>query len=217
MNISLFRGGVRSENRKLDKSRPGAHHHSLMTSQIEFSARVRACALRMAESGVAALGGLFDLTSQRLVRFAATITRNQHDAEDAVQTALAKVASRPKLLCRADRPWPYLLRMVRNEALLARRRRRRWSSFGDLSDLLTLCRVDELEQEETHREVWSALRRLPPSQAEVVVLKIWEEMTFAQIAEILGIKADTAASRYRYAMERLSRSLASRHREVAHG
>lgn len=188
-----------------------------MMCQAEFCARVQASTQRMAESGVAALGGLFDLTSRRLVRYATTVTRNQHDAEDAVQTALTKVAAQPRLLCRADRPWHYLLRMVRNEALLACRKRRRYSFLGDLSDLLTRCRVDDVEQEETHRAVWSALRSLPTVQAEVVVLKIWEEMTFSQIAEILEVKPDTAASRYRYAMKKLSRRLSPRRREVTHG
>ncbi|MGI9458249.1 MAG: RNA polymerase sigma factor [Aeoliella sp.] len=188
-----------------------------MASSTDFADRVQVCADRLAESGVDALGGLFDLTSQRLVRFATTLSRNQHDAEDAVQAALAKVASEPKLLCRADRPWPYLLRMVRNESLLATRKRKRFSFLADLSDLLTRCPVDELEQEETHRAVWKALRGLPTAQAEVVVLKIWEEMTFAQLAEVLEVNHDTAASRYRYAVKRLTRSLATRHWEVTHG
>ena len=33
--------------------------------------------------------------------------------------------------------------------------------------------------------MWTALRSLPAAQAEVVVLKTWEGMTFAQIAEVL--------------------------------
>ena len=107
--------------------------------------------------------------------------------------------------------------MVRNEALQAARKGRKYSFLADLSDLLTRCPVDELEQEETHRAIWSALRRLPRPQAEVVVLKNWEEMTFAQIAEVLEIRPDTAASRYRYAMKRLSRSLSTRRWEVTHG
>jgi RNA polymerase sigma-70 factor, ECF subfamily len=49
---------------------------------------------------------------------------------------------------------------------------------------------------------------LPTDQSEVVVLKLWESLTFAQIAEMLQISPSTAASRYRYAMEKLSRSLA---------
>jgi RNA polymerase sigma-70 factor (ECF subfamily) len=103
--------------------------------------------------------------------------------------------------------------MVRNEALLVGRRRRQRSTFGDLSDLVTFCRVDELEREETHRKVWSALRKLPPEQAAVVVLKIWEEMTFAQIGQILDTPPNTVASRYQYAIAKLSRQLSLR-REV---
>lgn len=170
----------------------------------------------MAESGVSALGGLFDLTSQRLVRYATTITRNQHDAEDAVQATLVRVAGHVNLLCQADHPWPYLLRMVRNEALVIMRRKRRWSLVGNLADLLTRRLVDEVEQEESYRAVWSAIRSLPTPQAEVVVLKIWEQMTFAQIGDILELSACTAASRYRYAMEKLARKLTPADMEVSH-
>jgi RNA polymerase sigma-70 factor (ECF subfamily) len=168
----------------------------------------------LAESGVAALGGLYDLVSQRLIRYAVTITGNQHDAEDAVSTTLVRVADHLPLLAQARLPWSYLLRMVRNESLLIARRRRRWSGIDNLSDLRTHCRVDQLEQEEAYRAVWKALRKLPTAQAEVVVLKIWEELTFAQIAEILEVPANTAASRYRYAMEKLSQVLKPQCEEV---
>ena len=174
----------------------------------QFSKDVRECVQRLGESGVAALSGLFDLTSARLVRLAVTITRNQDDAEDAVQTALVRVADHPGLLGRADQPWYYLLRMVRNEALLILRRRKRALTLTSLSDLLTRTEVDEAEREETFRAIWSALRKLPVQQSEVVVLKIWEQLTFAQIGEVLEISASTAASRYRYGLEKLSRKLA---------
>ena len=165
-----------------------------------FSQLVQDCSDRLSANGVDALGALFDLTSHRLVRFAVTLTRNQHDAEDSVQTVLVRVAGRPQLLSAADCPWAYLLRMVRNEALLFGRRKQR-----------------RPETEETHRAVWSALRMLPPEQAEVVVLKIWEELTFAQIGQILELSPNTAASRYQYAMAKLSKSLSKQHREVRGG
>jgi RNA polymerase sigma-70 factor (ECF subfamily) len=44
---------------------------------------------------------------------------------------------------------------------------------------------------------------LPPEQRAIVHLKIWEELTFREIAAQLGIPADTAASRYRYALDKL--------------
>ena len=179
----------------------------LMTVPNRFSERVQLCADHLTESGVAALGGLYDLTSVRLVRFSATITGNGHDAEDAVAAALVRVATSPYQLAQAKRPWPYLLRMVRNESLQIVRRKRRCQAAGNLSDLRTRRLVDQAEQEEMHRAVWMALRKIPTAQAEVVVLKIWEEMTFAQIAEVLDLSPDTVASRYRYAMEKLFRSL----------
>ena len=117
-----------------------------MGDSIHFSEQVQICADRLTESGVAALGGLFDLTSVRLVRFAATITRNGHDAEDAVATALVRVATSPYQLSQAQRPWPYLLRIVRNEALGILRRQRWCQPAGNLSDLQTCHLVDQAEQ-----------------------------------------------------------------------
>ena len=180
-----------------------------MMDQCVFTERVRDCVDRLAATGVDALGALFDLTSHRLVRFALALTRNQHDAEDAVQSVLARVASTPRLLSRADEPWHYLLRMVRNESLVILRRRRRTLTLVGLTDLLTRTSVDQAEQEESFRAVWLALRRLPVRQSEVVVLKVWEGLTFAQIGDVLAVSPATATSRYRYALEKLTVLLAS--------
>ncbi|EMI54723.1 RNA polymerase, sigma-24 subunit, ECF subfamily [Rhodopirellula sallentina SM41] len=165
---------------------------------------MRTSARQLAELGEDSISGLIDLTSLRLVRFATTLTRNQHDAEDAVQATLVKIAAQPKRLHQCTDPWAYLLRMVRNESMLIMRRRPRWNLIGDVCDLLTRCRVDELEREESYREIWRAMRKLPTQQSEVVVLKIWEEMTFAEIAGVLDISPSTAASRYRYAIAKLN-------------
>ena len=188
-----------------------------MSGQFTFTERVRDCVDRLATTGVDALGPLFDLTSHRLVRFALTLTRNQHDAEDAVQTALVRVGSRPHLLSPTTCPWPYLLRMVRNEALLIARRQKRWTKAVNLNDLITSCRVDEVEREETYRAVWLALRTLPPEQAEVVALKLWEEMTFAQIGAILEESPNTIASRYQYAIAKLAKRLSKQNLGVGRG
>jgi RNA polymerase sigma-70 factor (ECF subfamily) len=187
-----------------------------MSPQTDFAHSVCDCAQRLAENGIDALGALFDLTSQRLVRLALAVTRNQHDAEDAVQTALVRLARQPRLLSEVNSPWAYLLRIVRNEALLVGRRRQRCVAAGNLTDLATIRRVDELEQAETHRAVWAALRTLPTEQAEVVVLKIWESLTFAQIAAILETSPNTVASRYQYGMAKLTRLLEPVRQEVSH-
>ncbi|RYD24670.1 MAG: hypothetical protein EOP86_28320, partial [Verrucomicrobiaceae bacterium] len=53
----------------------------------------------------------------------------------------------------------------------------------------------------------SLLMALPEEQRAVVHLKLWEDLTFARIAEVLGIPANTAASRYRYAMQKMRQAL----------
>ncbi|TWT75414.1 RNA polymerase sigma factor [Allorhodopirellula solitaria] len=194
----------------------GSPTASQCSAFASFTQRVRVSARQLAELGEDAISGLIDLTSLRLVRYATTITRNQHDAEDAVQAAIVKVAAQPGRLHQCEDPWAFLLRMVRNESLVILRRRPRWNLFGDLCDLLTRCRVDELEREESYRAIWRAMRSLPTQQSEVVVLKIWEEMTFAEIAAVLEITPSTAASRYRYAVAKLSDRLSGELGEAAH-
>ena len=60
----------------------------------------------MSDTGTA-LAGMFDLTAQRLVRLAMTITGNQQDAEDAVQGAFSRIARR---MCGEDVPLDQFLR-----------------------------------------------------------------------------------------------------------
>lgn len=179
-----------------------------VTGEIPFAERVRLLTDQLGEPGIEVLGGLFDLTAPRLVRLAVAITRNQYDGEDAVQAVMTRLAVRPGPLKGAVAPWSYLLRMVRNEAILVGRKNKRWiTSALAITDLCTRRRVDELEREDTHRAVWAALRMLPPEQAEVVVLKTWEGLTFAEIAELLDASPNTVASRYAYGLQKLANRL----------
>ena len=70
---------------------------------------------------------------------------------------------------------------------------------------------------ERREQLAAALRTLPESQREVVVLKVDGELTFEQIGATLSISANTAASRYRYALERLRGLLSEPERARAEG
>lgn len=176
-------------------------------SSPNWSADVADCAQRFAHGDPSALAQLFDLTAPRLLRYAQTLTRGREDAEDALQAALVRVARSPRSLASVQLPWAYLLRIVRNEALrLIARRRPALSLFEGLS-ALGGAETHVVEAAERQLEVQSALRRLPAEQAEVVVLKIWEHMTFQEIAQVTGESPNTVASRYRYALAKLECSL----------
>ena len=64
-----------------------------------------------------------------------------------------------------------------------------------------------LETEERNSLLEDAVQQLSKQQQEVVVLKVWGELTFQEIAETLTISNNTAASRYRYALDHLKKQL----------
>lgn len=177
--------------------------------------RINDYARMLSVGDLTALGSLFDLVGPRLVRYSQAILRNAQDAEDAVQAAVIRLASHPDLLATSRMPWAYCLRVVRNESLRLMAKHRPTSMLPD-RDLTAPHRRWSVEEEETRQQVLSAIQRLPADQAEVVVLKVWENLTFAEIADVTGEPLNTVASRYRYALEKLQRSLESLAEEAGH-
>lgn len=147
----------------------------------------------------------FQQHGPRLLICARLWTRTQADAEDVVQDAFVRYWRHQRQL--GGDPIPLLLTSIRRAAFdLARSRARRLlreTNFAEEnSDETSLFEPDERQA-----AVESALRELPPEQREVLVLKLWGELTFAAIAEQLEIPPDTAASRYRYALVALRKQL----------
>ncbi len=192
---------------RLNRPAPVGTLRGVMTPPESFADSVARRCRRLGADHDAGIAGLIQSTAPRLVRLAVSITRHQHDAEDAVQTVFVRVATRPDALLQSDHPWAYLLAAVRHESFAVVRRSRRLTFFRTLADLTTWLPVDRVDEQETVEQVWRAIRRLPADQAEVVVLKLWEDLTFPQIAEVVGVPVDTASSRYRYALAKLRRSL----------
>jgi RNA polymerase sigma-70 factor, ECF subfamily len=142
------------------------------------------------------LGVLYDAWASRLLAYMMTITRDRSKAEDALHNLFVKLAAGKAVL---QDPAVYLFRAARNEAIRASRRRKE-SPLADLDILSAPPEAAGL------REV---LDGLPPDQLDVVVLHVFEGLTFREAAEVLGIPQDTAASRYRYALEKLRELLDS--------
>jgi RNA polymerase sigma-70 factor (ECF subfamily) len=151
----------------------------------------------------------FELHGPKLLLCARQWTRSIADAEDAVQEAFVRFWRGQRKL--SGEPFPLVLTSIRRAAVdLARRNLRRTrrelraldAAEGDEPLFEPLADGDE-----RRRAIETALKRLPDEQREVLVLKIWGELTFADIAVQLGIPPNTAASRYRYALTTLRHEL----------
>ncbi len=172
-------------------------------SPVEFDSLLRIRADEMARKGVCALGPMYDLVAARLLRYSSTLTRTREEAEDVLQSSLLRLARKPKQLSSAVRPWAYLLKLVRNEAydqLYRKKKVELLDATPQLPDPVEFSFDNWERREAVHR----ALKELPVAQAEVVTLKIWEGMSFREIAEVTEEPLHTIASRYRYAMEKLA-------------
>ncbi|MDD4118182.1 MAG: RNA polymerase sigma factor [Kiritimatiellae bacterium] len=155
-----------------------------------------------------ALDWIWDAYATRLLAFATALLCSRHDAEETLQNVFVKIARNRSRLAAARSLKAYLFTMARNEAMtLARRRSRREipidpAAFG----LLPATPADPPAPEEAEAAA-RLLAALPEKQRIVVVLKIFENLTFDQIAVSLKISLHTAASRYRYGLEKLRQRL----------
>lgn len=124
------------------------------------------------------------------------------EAEDAVQEGFVRFWQRR---ARAADAVGYLFACVRTAALDLRRARlaRERGAVFCVAPPGVPPFFDATEGHERRAQVEFAIAELPEEQREVVVLKIWGELTFSQIGSALGIPVNTAASRYRYALARL--------------
>lgn len=161
---------------------------------------VSAKAVRRVEGFIART---YDTFGGRLYHYLLGLLRSAADAEDAVQTVFVKLAGR-----QGDDIGDlagYLFTAARNEAsrILDRRRRDRRPEPEEPPPMFDAPPGREEERDRLER----ALATLPADQREVVLLKIWEGLKFREIAAVLGIPQDTAASRYRYGMEKLKEAL----------
>src|SRR5256885_2902304 len=147
----------------------------------------------------------FSEVAPGLLLFARQWVQSAADAEDIVQEAFVKFWRRNHdidnrgLLYSAVRS--LALDFIRRDA---RRARREATALAEAEPAIEP--QFELE-DDTQSALAAAVESLPHDQREVLVLKIWNDLTFSEIAGALRISQNTAASRYRYALAHLKKSL----------
>lgn len=135
--------------------------------------------------------------------FARQQTRCEADAQDVVQEAVVECWHR-----RMDGAPPVagmVFATIRQRAIdlgrnTDRRANREAAVFREIPEAWFDGGVEEREKNQL---LQTAVNKLPENYREVVTLKVWGELTFAQIAAALEIPANTAASRYRYGLAEL--------------
>jgi RNA polymerase sigma factor (sigma-70 family) len=140
--------------------------------------------------------------ASRFLLFARQQTRCGQDAEDVLQEAL--VESWKRVGGRPDNALVYAT--IHRRAIDLGRRSERRARREQASDEPQFF-IPSAQDEEAARLLEKELQRLPQQQREVLTLKFWGGLTFAEVALALDIPPGTAASRYRLALDTLRQTL----------
>lgn len=165
----------------------------------------------------AELRRLYDAHANALYAYLLNLTRNESDSHDILQDVFCHIARHHHDVAKAREERAFLLRMAYNAFVDSTRRRhareRREQSFAQESVGLfeQAARADEAV---FRKELEAAMGELPVEQRSVVHLRLWEELTFDEIATLMQIPPDTAASRYRYGIDKLRDRLRQLYDEI---
>jgi RNA polymerase sigma-70 factor (ECF subfamily) len=160
---------------------------------------------------------LYDEHAQPLYAFLLNFTRDESDTRDVLQEIFVKLARHPDLLDGIRDERAFLLRLAHNAAIdLIRRRSARARNTENLAaeTISPLAPVTDPDEQTFRDELAGALADIPADQRAVVHLKLWEGLTFEEIAAALEIPLNTAASRYRYGLDKLRARLRPLYGEV---
>jgi RNA polymerase sigma-70 factor (sigma-E family) len=126
-----------------------------------------------------------------VLRFAGVLTGDRGLAEDIVQEVLIRANARWQAIARLDRPEAYVQKMIVNEYLSWRRRSWRLVLSGAGTDLRTRPTPDPAAGHAERDAIFAELAKLPPQQRAVLVLRYYEGLSDAEIADVLGCRPGT--------------------------
>ncbi|MGC0376360.1 SigE family RNA polymerase sigma factor [Streptomyces sp. SAI-229] len=138
----------------------------------------------------------------RLVRTAYLLTGDVHHAEDLTQTALAKAYRSWRRVSRSDRPEAYVRRILVS-CNSDRFRKRRVTEALTAAPPETVGRDEAVSWADERSALLTALGTLPPKQRAVIVMRYWEDLPEAEVAEMLGCSPGTVKSQASKALAKL--------------
>jgi len=154
------------------------------------------------QSDIAEIEWLYREHGPALVLFASAIAGESSRAQDVVQQVFLKLI-RDGSLKGVTEKRAYVFACVRNTMLNEVKGRWRGVSL----DPETAWFDPPMRDYAAESNLRQSLIALPEDQRQVVVLHVWGELTFSEIADVLNVSPNTAASRYRYALAKLRDSM----------
>jgi len=149
----------------------------------------------------------------RLLNISYGILHNNYDAEDAVQNVFIKVYNHLKDFNRKSSFYSWLYRITINSSYDVIRKRKGLQLFPNFvidfkqNSQSSTQPIDNIEKDEKINEVQEALKKLPVKYRVIIILKEFENLSYKEIANIIGCRIGTVESRLFRARELLRKIL----------
>ncbi len=162
-----------------------------------------------------AFEALVRASSNRLFAIAYRILRDHHAAEDALQSALATIWDELPRLRDPERFDAWTYRLITRASIAQAQRERRGGTVvrllpddadADPRSLAGTAGAD-IDAVADRDQIERGFARLKPEHRAILVLQHYAGLSLAEIADVLGIPAGTAASRIHYATRALRAAL----------
>ena len=143
---------------------------------------------------------------RRMVYFVALrMVGNHDDADDVAQKTFISAYKNLRNFRRESSLKTWLFRIATNfsKNLLRDRGRRRGEQVTEASAVTSSPAPDRLEKEQQRKIVADAVKGLPNRQREVFHLRVSHELSFAEIADVIGCSVSAAKVNYHYAVKSL--------------
>ena len=139
-----------------------------------------------------------------LYRYAYVLSGDHHDADDLVQDALIRLRGHWPAVTRRDDPTGSVRTTMTRLHVSAWRRRRRERLTAEVPDVAVPDpRLDRVDAAADTARVRAALAQLPPKQRAVLVLRYYERLSDAEIAETMGVARPTVRSQAARGLDKL--------------
>lgn len=160
---------------------------------------------RLAEGSEDAFDEVVERYSRKVFALCYRLLRNQEDARDMAQEVFVRIYAKRRSFKAASQLYTWIYRIAANMCFSELKRRKPGSvPLEDVEAVLAAKESDDPDSRERLQAlVAGALENLPPKQKSVFIMRFYDKMAFAEIAEAAGTSVGTAKANFHFAVERL--------------
>ena len=144
------------------------------------------------------LGTLYDHMARDIYVAALAITQNHADAEDALQDTMLQIVKYASSYRKGSNPRAWVLTIARHRALDIVRRRKVTIPLEEIS-------LADESTESNHTDALALLDKLNKNERQLIVFRLYEELSYNDIAKIMNISTFAAQKRYQRALRKLKK------------